>query len=145
MITVTQGRVIPETDKERAAAGLNKFQAEVGPPMLDLMTWMVTNRRSGILWIHLQLKEGELARYSLEIKCNEEFGNSPARGKGDAEREVQRFTSKASGEIMKTLSDAIVRRESGWVHPHLKIQDGKLTWLQYATDFGKALDECNGD
>lgn len=145
MATITQGRVIPETDRERIAVGLRDFESRVGPPMLFLLSWMVECRRTGILWVHLQLKNGELARYSVEIKFTEECAPAPVKVPGDVECEILYFNQNCAGDILRTLSDAILRRENGWIHPHLKLSDGRLTWLQCATDFGKALDDRDGD
>lgn len=141
MPTISQGRVIAESDRERIAAGLRKFEAVVGPPLLDALSWMVKDQRTGILWVHLHIKEGDFVRYKLEMNFTEEAIETVAREKIDPEPEIIRFNRHASGEILRVLSDSIVRRESGWIHPHMKLQSGRLTWLQYATDFGKPLDE----
>lgn len=113
--------------------------------MLDLLSWMVTHCRTGILWVHLQIKDGELCRYSLEIKFSEEFVPGRKNEQEAVDAEVLRFNRNAAGEVLRMLSDAIVRRESGWIHPHLKLHEGKLTRLQYSTDFGKDLDDSGGN
>ena len=80
MPTITQGRVIPDTDRERIAAELREqFDSEIAP------------------------------------------------------------------DVLNAIADAIRARKTGWVRPHIKITDGRITGFQLQTDFTKDLDRRRAD
>ena len=80
MATITQGRVIPDTDRERVAAELReKFDLDVAP------------------------------------------------------------------DVLAALFEAITKRKTGWIRPHIRVTDGRITGFQLQTDFSKDLDGRRGD
>lgn len=60
MLTLAQGRAVPETDQQRLAVELRRFDAQVATEVLRLLTDCIVNRRDGWVQVQVRVKGGSL-------------------------------------------------------------------------------------
>ena len=73
MVSLTQGRVIAETDKERLALELRKFDAQVATEVLRLLTDCVVNRRDGWVQFQVRVKGGTISSHQCVMNFSKDL------------------------------------------------------------------------
>lgn len=63
MVSLTQGRVIAETDQQRLAFELRRFDAQVATEFLKLLSDFVIHRRDGYVQLQVRIRGGVVSSF----------------------------------------------------------------------------------
>ena len=73
MVSLTQGRVIAETDQERLALELRRFDAQVATEVLRLLTDCIVNRRDGWVQVQVRVKGGSVSSHQCAMNFSKDL------------------------------------------------------------------------